>query len=267
MRKIEIHGHRGYKGLLPENTIAGFLQAMELGVNAIELDVVVTKENQLLVSHEPYMSSHLCLQPNGKSISKEDELQFNIYEMTYEQIQLFDCGSIKQANFTEQKLGQHSKPLLKEVLHAVMNKRKKTPAFNIEIKSERQWYGEYQPDLSDYAKIIFNEMKPLTKNKVPFMIQSFDPAILNKLYSLAPEWRYGLLIEGDVSIQKFLNRLIFKPSFINPDHQLITKELIEEIHFEGLQILAWTVNDKERGEKLIELGVDGLISDYPHYFL
>ena len=90
-KDIELHGHRGARGLWPENSIYGFLKAIELGVDVLELDVVVAGNKEILVSHDPFFNPLICLDPNGNEIGAEDD--YNIYRMTYSEIKKFDCGS------------------------------------------------------------------------------------------------------------------------------------------------------------------------------
>src|SRR3989337_2955132 len=99
---FDLQGHRGARGLRPENTIPAFVYAIDSGVTTIELDLVITKDNQIIVSHEPWMSASICLQPDGSQISGSEEKSFNIYKMDYAQIQQFDCGSKGNEKFPEQ---------------------------------------------------------------------------------------------------------------------------------------------------------------------
>jgi len=80
---LDLQGHRGMRGLFPENSILGFLKALELGVNTLELDIVMSGDTQLVVSHEPFISSAICQYPGGKQIPKEMEKELNMYHMTY----------------------------------------------------------------------------------------------------------------------------------------------------------------------------------------
>ncbi|MFM9986247.1 MAG: glycerophosphodiester phosphodiesterase family protein, partial [Flavobacteriales bacterium] len=90
--KFDIQGHRGARGLKPENTIPAFLTALDSGVTTLELDVVITKDKEVIVSHEPWMSSAICSDPSGKPVSEKEEKKYNMYKMTYGQIKQFDCG-------------------------------------------------------------------------------------------------------------------------------------------------------------------------------
>ena len=89
--KFDIQGHRGARGLKPENTVPAFLMALDSGVTTIELDVVITKDKQVVVSHEPWMSSEICLDPTGNVIPRKEELKHNIYQMNYDDVKQYDC--------------------------------------------------------------------------------------------------------------------------------------------------------------------------------
>src|SRR4028118_203743 len=82
---FDLQGHRGCRGLMPENTIPAFLKALDLGVTTLELDVVISKDQQVVVSHEPFFSSEICKDPEGKAITKDQEKSRNIYQYTWEQ--------------------------------------------------------------------------------------------------------------------------------------------------------------------------------------
>ena len=86
--KFDLQGHRGARGLKPENTIPAFISALDWGVTTLELDVVITKDKQVLVSHEPYMAPGICFNSKGSSFANEKE--FNIYQLTYSEVQQFD---------------------------------------------------------------------------------------------------------------------------------------------------------------------------------
>ena len=112
-------GHRGARGLLPENTIPAFLKALEFPkLTTLELDLAVSKDNQLIVSHEPWMSALICSHPDGRPVEEDEEQELRIYEMTLAQIQAFDCGQRGNANFPEQTPQAVFKPTLEAVVKA-----------------------------------------------------------------------------------------------------------------------------------------------------
>jgi glycerophosphoryl diester phosphodiesterase len=138
-KEIDIQGHRGCRGLLPENSLPAFEKAIDLGVNTLELDIAITKDNKVVVSHEPFMNPVICYNLEGKSIPDSLEKYYNLYKMNYEDIKEFDCGSKFHPRYPKQVKLKTYKPLLSEVFDLVTSKNS-DPKFNIEIKSELSYY-------------------------------------------------------------------------------------------------------------------------------
>lgn len=266
-KKIEIHGHRGARGLLPENTLSAFTEAVRLGVDAIELDVVISKDNQVVVSHEEWMHELFCTQPNGLPIQPNTETQFNLYEMPYANIKLFDCGTKQNSHFPEQKTVKSYKPLLSEVIEHIeeyiKTNQQKPITYNIEIKSEVAHYDIFQPQPERLVELILNVLKPFQLNH-RIMLQCFDINVLQILHQLTTNIPLGLLIENNNTPAFNLNLLGFKPHFYNPEFILVNKELIQQLHQQQINIIPWTVNDINDMEQLVKIGVDGIITDYPN---
>ena len=112
---FDIQGHRGCRGLMPENSIDGFLKALDLGATTLEMDIAISKDGKVVVSHEPYISNSICTTLSGDSLVVEAG-ELNMYQMTYEEIKNYDCGSLRSNKFPEQQLQKSVKPLLEEVL-------------------------------------------------------------------------------------------------------------------------------------------------------
>ena len=108
-QEMKIYGHRGCRGLLPENTLSSFNEAIKLGVDGIEWDVVVNKNNKLYISHEPYIDTTYCQLINGERIKNKSKSSLNIYKMSNDEIEKYDCGSIYQKKFPKQKLDKAKK--------------------------------------------------------------------------------------------------------------------------------------------------------------
>jgi glycerophosphoryl diester phosphodiesterase len=265
MNSFQLHAHRGCPSLIPENTLAGFKKAIDSGARVLELDVVVSKDHKLVVSHDPYMRGDLCLDPNGASISEMGQWKHNIYEMTFDQVLQYDVGSVKSAKFPDQEKGRHVKPTFLEL--AKMVAEHPGVKLNIEVKSDRNWYGKFQPEASVYAMLVKQEFGVLREMNVPFMVQSFDAAFLNELYALDSLIEYGLLVEGELNIEEQLDLLTFRPSYFNPDHQLINESTLKNLKNRGLLVVPWTVNDLTRAHVLKKMGADGLITDYIQMFI
>ncbi|MEP6647758.1 MAG: glycerophosphodiester phosphodiesterase family protein, partial [Saprospiraceae bacterium] len=138
-KKIDWQGHRGCRGLMPENTMPGFMKAVELGVTTLELDVVISKDGQVVVSHEPWMSSIICSHPDGTPVTKSEEKTLNLYNMDYSEIQTYDCGKRGNPDFPSQMQVGTVKPTLKMVIRSVevfaAENKFRQPRYNIELKS------------------------------------------------------------------------------------------------------------------------------------
>lgn len=266
--KFDLQGHRGARGLMPENTIPAFLEALNYGVTTLELDVVITKDGEVLVSHEPYMSHEICLKPNGEPIAEEEALRYNIYKMTYAETQLFDCGLRQHPRFPDQKKFKITKPLLKNVIAAVEDHIKSYTLYevdyNIEIKSVAGEESKYQPNVQEFSEKVFeviNQYLPWER----VVIQSFDFRVLQYWHKKYPKVRLAALVENKKSVQMNLRELGFTPSIYSPDYTLIqTPQTIVTLKKKKIRVIPWTVNDPEAMKRMRAWGVDGIITDYPN---
>ena len=120
-QEFDIQGHRGCRGLLPENSIVAMKKAVDLGVTTLELDVVISADHQVLLSHEPFLSHEICLDSNGNEIYENNEKSYNLYKMNYDEIRKCDCGSKIHPRFLSQEKVKTYKPLLSEMIDSVEN--------------------------------------------------------------------------------------------------------------------------------------------------
>ncbi len=279
--KFDIQGHRGARGLMPENTIPAFLWALDSNVTTIEMDLAITKDRQVIVSHEPWMSAEICLNPDGNSFAKKDEKKFNIYQMTYEQVKQWDCGSKAHERFPEQKKMIVTKPLLSDVIVAVENHIKNFTKYevdyNIEIKSEPESDNRFHPKPDKFSDMVYeliDQYLPLDR----VVIQSFDFRVLKYWHKKHPEVRLAILVENKKSIDNNLNELGFVPSIYSPDFKLLSKDSVEYLHTKNaeltdkqkeakirprLRVIPWTVNEPSEMLSVKGMDVDGFITDYP----
>lgn len=265
---LKLQGHRGARGLYPENTVGGFIKTLDLGVYTMELDVVMSQDGEIVVSHEPYFSSTICLDPSGKSIGEEEMKNHSIYQMPYTKVKTYDCGSIGNERFPQQEKKKSYKPLLKEVIaavdaHAAANDMP-SPIYNIEIKSKEEYYDIHQPQPSEFVSRVVALLKELGIEK-RVVVQSFDPNILIELNKQSPDLLISYLVENLHSLKKNLSKIDFIPDFYSPYYKLITQKLISNAHEKGIKVVAWTVNDIEKVKKLYAKGVDAIITDYPNF--
>ncbi len=266
IKQIDIQGHRGARGLFPENTIPAMIKALEIGVTTLELDLAVTKDSVLILSHEPWMNHAICTDSLGESISEEQTMSYNIFQMTYEEIQKFDCGSQGNPRFPDQERIAVSKPSLESMIVAVKDyveqNSTELPAFNIEIKSMPQGDDLYHPDPDQFSDMVYEKLNDLLPwDKV--IIQSFDFRVLQYFNEQYPEVTLAALIENDKPAMDNIDSLGFKPDIYSSYYIHLTSGDVEYLHDQNIMVIPWTVNDEEDMEKLIALGVDGIITDYP----
>jgi glycerophosphoryl diester phosphodiesterase len=260
-KQIIIQGHRGCRGLLPENSIPAFEKAMDLGINTIELDIAITKDRLVVVSHEPYMNPLICSQPNGSEIKVSDE-KINLYKLTHNEIKQYDCGSKFHPKYPNQEKLKTYKPLLAEVFELAKVKNSDV-SFSIEIKSKPEYYDVFTPPPETYVKLILEEInKHEMFNHVN--LQSFDIAILEEVYIQSPKMRVALLVDDNETINTKLNTISYKPDIVSPYYKLLTAEAVDSYQRQGFLIIPWTINKEEDLKRMIAWNVDGIITDYPN---
>lgn len=260
-------GHRGARGLLPENTVPAFLKALEFSsITTLELDVAISKDSQIILSHEPWMSANICTKPDGNPVEELEEEQLLLYQMTYEEIKSYDCGSRGNARFPNQLPIKIYKPALKEMVQEVeqliATKQKSPIHYNIEIKSRPEWDGVKTPDPNTFAQLLIEEIIRL-QIKDRTCIQSFDKRALQAVQHIDSTIVTALLIENTRGVTANLEELGYIPEIYSPYYRLLTANVVDVIHEKGMKVIPWTVNDTNTMNALIQIGVDGIITDYP----
>jgi len=263
----DLQGHRGARGLMPENTIPGFIKALDLGVTTLEMDLVVTADSVLLVSHEPWFHEAFSTDPEGRPVTNETAQTFNIYKMTAAEVAQFDVGLRQNPAYPEQQTMAVQKPLLKDVILAAetyaRSNRLPPPRYNLETKSRPEWIGEFIPDPQTFAQLV-EEIINQFQLQDRATVQSFDPATLMALRQINPEIRQSMLVFREDPVQAVVAYLGYTPDIWSPSAALVTPDLVEQVHALGMQIIPWTVNDPVEMNRLLDLGVDGIITDYPN---
>jgi len=269
VRTLDLQGHRGARGLFPENSLLGFEKALEIPeVSTLELDLCVTADDQLIVSHEPWLNEYICTIIDSSS----GGIDYNLYKMTYDSIQQFDCGSKGHPDFPKQQLATAKKPLLKELFAMIDEKGLRWPNFNIEIKARRKGDDVYHPRPKKFAALVVETLNELNQvypkaevlNKVS--IQSFDLRVLREVRKTALPVRLGLITDKTADPATEMDALGFPADIYSPSYELVTPELISWCHFRQIAVIPWTINDLEEMQTLVDMGVDGIISDYPNKF-
>jgi glycerophosphoryl diester phosphodiesterase len=272
MQQIDKQGHRGCRGLFPENSIPGFLKAIDLGVNTLEIDVVISKDNQVLLSHEPFLSHEITTIPNGEYVSQSNEKELNIYKMPYSEVIKYDVGLKAHPRFpAQQKLKVH-KPLLSAVIDSVevyAIKNHKQPLFyNIETKIQPQTDRLFHPEPKEFVDLLMAViLQKKIENRV--IIQSFDVRSLQYLHQNYPTIKTALLVEAfdQKGLLKQIEDLGFTPTIYSPAQELVNLNLVQECRSKKIKLIPWTVNNPETIRKFVDMGVDGIITDYPNLFI
>ena len=265
--KFDVQGHRGARGLMPENTIPAFLMALDSGVTTLELDLAITKDRQVVVSHEPWMNAAICLTPEGIAIPPKEDRKHNIFQMTYEQVKAYDCGSKGNDRFPEQQKMKVAKPLLRDVVLAVekhiKNRTRYEVDYNIEIKSQPEGDDKFHPKPGEFSDLVYqllDQYLPLDR----VVIQSFDFRVLKYWHEKYPQVRLAALVENNQDVDRTIDKLGFKPSVFSPNYQQLAQADVQRCKQLGIRVIPWTVNETKDMQTLKAWGVDGLITDYPN---
>ena len=260
--QIDIQGHRGCRGLYPENSIPAFQKALDLGVTTLELDLVISKDKKVVVSHDPFMNHEIALDVLGNAISEANEKSYKLYEMTYDSIMKYDCGSKPNPKFPKQQKMKVHKPLLEEVIDLAEEQSQHTIKYNIEIKSLPEWDGIFTPKVEEFVALVVQVINAKSiANRTT--LQSFDVRALEEIRRVVPQIKTSLLVDENESINRKLRSLSFRPEIVSPYFELLTEGKVKRLHKKHMKVIPWTLNDERNIQDMIDYKVDGIISDYP----
>ena len=261
--------HRGGRGLMPENTIASEKNAINYDCT-LEMDLQMSKDKKIVVSHDAYFNSDFCLTPEGDTMTKKDGYSRFIYEMPYDSVAKYDVGLKPHPGFPRQKKMHAVKPLLSVLIDSVeayAKEKNHVNHYNIEIKSSPKADGKNYSTLEEYVdlamKIIIDKgIEPRT------MIQSFDIRALKLVHEKYPAVKTSYLVgKADKSnAEGYIEKLGFKPDIFSPEFSIVTPELVKEFHQQNVLIIPWTPNTVEDIQRLKDMGADGAITDYPDLY-
>lgn len=264
-------GHRGCRGLMPENTIPAMIKALDLGVTTLEMDIAITKDKKPILSHDPWFAQEITTKPDGTFMGEREERKFVIYWMTYEQVKTFDVGMKPHPRFPQQQKMKVVKPLLADVIdsaekHAATTGRA-LPYYNIETKTNAELDSVFHPKPTEFVDLLMSVIKEKqVEGRV--IIQSFDFRTLQYLHQKYPAIKTAMLIEDSDrrTLDDQIKALGFVPTIYSPAFSLVDEGLVKRCHRHNIRIIPWTVNDKPTIDKLKAMGVDGIITDYPNLF-
>lgn len=253
---------------MPENTIPSMKQAIDDGANIIEIDIQISKDKQVMVAHDAYINRAFSLLPDGEEIPETDARRYILYQMEYADIRKFDVGLKYHEGFPDQKKIPVHIPLLGELIDSVeaYTRNKGVPAiiYNIEIKSNPEHDGHYQPYPEELIALV---MEVVDQKKIAnkFYIQSFDVRQIQQVHEHYPGVVTGFLTGNkEASLEDNLKSIGFQPQIYSPHYSLATPELVKQCQAMGMKFVPWTVNTTEEMKTLLEMGVDGIITDFPN---
>ena len=288
VQAFDLQGHRGARGLMPENTLPGFARALAIGVTTLELDLALTRDSQVVVIHNPRFEPELTRNANGEWLQQSSA---SIHSMTLARVKTYDVGRLNpgskyaQRYPLQQAVDGTSVPTLTEVFDLVNKSGNQAVRFNIEIKINPE-----RPDLTwspeKFARAVIDVVRAY-KMEDRVMLQSFNWRALQEVQDIAP----GVTTAYLTANQRWLSNLqtgIPGPSpWLNgldvdyfdgsaaraikaaggdiwsSYHEEVDTDSIRLAHDLGLSVNVWTVNETGRMRELIEMGVDGIITDYP----
>lgn len=279
---LDLQGHRGARGLAPENTLAGFERALEIGVTTLEMDVAVTADGVVVLSHDPALNPAIARDATGGWLRGRSPL---IRTLTYEELKAFDVGRIDPVSSYARRFPEQSPrdgervPTLAAVFARVKALGADEVGFNIETK-----VFPTRPDETLAPEPFVRALLAVVRDAGMVgrvTIQSFDWRTLQLVQRLEPAirtvyltirgrdedtleggtWTAGLLLKDFPSVAHMVNAAggaIWSPAYRN-----LSAEAVKGAHALGLKVVPWTVNDPADVVRLIDWGVDGIITDYP----
>lgn len=266
----QVHGHRGCRGLRPENTLPAFLHALKLGVNALEMDVVVSADQQVVVSHEPWFSAAICRTPTGEPISEAEQHQHNLFQLPYAEIARYDCGLTQHPAFPEQVSMPASKPLLRTVLHACeqyCQQQGRGPVrYSIELKSTPSGDLHWHPSPDRFVELVVAELRRAQVLDRATLL-CFDKRVLQQARHVCPSLPVCLLVEDEQPLRWHLQELGFLPDVYGPHFRLLTPELVSWLRERAIQLVPWTVNTPLDISRVLAYNPTGVTTDYPERVL
>lgn len=262
-------GHRGARGLYPENSIGAMKLAIDLPlVTTLEMDCHITKDKKVIVYHDDFISPNFVTYKNGEELGREDSKQ-PVYSYTWQELGKFDIGSKSYKAFPFQKNINTSIVLLSDLIEKAEayahDKRAKPMFYNIEIKSMEGRDNVLHPPINEFTDLMLKIIldKGIAGRTV---IQSFDKRAIRYVKKQYPQVKISYLVGGGnkMNIEELVADLGFKPFIISPNYKLVTEQFVTDAHRNKIKVIPWTVNSPADIDALRQLGVDGIISDYPN---
>lgn len=264
-------GHRGARGLYPENSIGAMKVAIDLPkVTTLEMDCHITKDKKVVVYHDDYLNPKFVTYKNGQELKGKDNKGL-IYAYNLKDLENFDLGIKGNVDFPQQAKTATSIALLSDLIDQAeayaKQKRTKPMFYNIETKSKDGNDHKAHPAPQEFSDLLLEVV--IEKNIAPrTVIQSFDKRTIQYINKAYPQVKTSFLIDAKnkKSIKELVEELGFTPFIISPNYKIVDENFVKDAHELGIKVIPWTANTKEEIKALEQLKVDGIISDYPNMF-
>lgn len=250
---FDVQGHRGCRGLLPENSIPAFRKALELGVTTLEMDIQTTRDRVLVVFHDQHLDPKRCVHDDGRPVR---ERAFK--DLDYAELAEIDCGSNPDRRFDTQQPAPGARiPRLDDVL-ALARDAEYPVRVSIEIKMQKRAHGV---PVAEVATLLVDAIRA-HRLEDRAIVQSFDPEALREVARLAPSVRRAVLTRASGDYARLL-RDSAGSTILSPKFTSLSADAVRQLQADGVEVIPWTVNRPADIRRMISWGVDGLITDYP----
>lgn len=268
---VDVQAHRGGAGLWPENTLTSMTNATFMGVNTLEMDLQISSDGQIVVSHDAFFHSRYSTRPDGTEVKADDPKEY-LYTMPYDSIAKYDVGKRVSTVWPEKGQVPEIKPLASVLIDSVENYTRihglSPMRYNIEIKSKvGKTEGNNWPEYHEFVDKCVELL--LSKNLGDrLVVQCFDVRALNYMHEKYPQLKLSYLTDKkDTDWDTFMGKLNFTPDWLSPHFSVVDATLVENCHKNGIKIVPWTVDEPADIQRMIDLNVDAIISNYPDRLL
>ncbi|MEH7010167.1 glycerophosphodiester phosphodiesterase family protein [Neobacillus niacini] len=239
LRKVDNVAHRGAAGYAPENTVAAFDKGVDMKADYIEIDVQRSKDGELVIIHDT-------------TVDRTTDGTGSVKDLTFEQIRSLDAGSWKGEEFKGERI-----PTFDEILDRYHGK----VGILIELKAP-----ELYPGIEEQVAQKLKERNLDKPQNEKIIIQSFNFESMKITNSLLPKVPIGVLTSNRAhTTEQALKEFATYADYFNPSYGIVSKELVYQVHSLGMKIQSWTVRSQEAADFLLDMNVDGIITDYPDY--
>ncbi|MCI1785093.1 MAG: calcineurin-like phosphoesterase C-terminal domain-containing protein [Bacteroidales bacterium] len=268
---LDVQAHRGGAGLKPENTFNSMINAVKLGVNTLEMDLQLSKDMKVVISHDSYFNARYATRPDGSLVMPGDPKEY-LYTMPYDSIAKYDVGMRPNTVWPHQAKEPAVKPLASALIDSVERftaENGYSPMrYNIEIKSKAgKGEGKNWPDYKTFVDTCIKLL--LSKNLGDrLVVQCFDTRALDYMHEKYPQLHLSYLVSRkNKDFDTYMSKLSFVPVWLSPESSMVDKALVEKCHSEGIRVVPWTVDNMADMRYMLNCGVDAIISNYPDRML